>query len=297
MKNLLSVLSMLTIGFFLLTSLSLREQPQDPPRGKKKRIKIVKVQDGKKTVIDTMVADENVFYFKNDSLKDLKWISKSFGDFKNLDSLKDITFDFDIDVDEDKKGHKVIMMKSGNMVKEFKFGDNEGKGVFIFSDDGCKKVHGNAAIWMHSDDGHGVDVAVPHVKVVKKKSGGNVIDLSDPGIISYKKKKLSDGREKIEIIRKEVKDEVMHDVDVHIEQIDGLHKIHELHGAHPIIEKRVKVIKEGDGVFHIHEDENVKIEKAIKEDGEVEVKVEVEIEEEELEEEEEKEEENEGHEK
>jgi hypothetical protein len=32
---------------------------------------------------------------------------------------------------------------------------------------------------------------------------GNVIDLSDPGIISYKKKKMSGGREKITIIRNE----------------------------------------------------------------------------------------------
>ncbi len=34
-------------------------------------------------------------------------------------------------------------------------------------------------------------------------SRGNVINLADPGIISYKKKKLSGGREKITIIRKE----------------------------------------------------------------------------------------------
>lgn len=35
---------------------------------------------------------------------------------------------------------------------------------------------------------------------------GNVIELSDPGIISYKKKKLSGGREKIIIIRNEEAD-------------------------------------------------------------------------------------------
>ena len=35
--------------------------------------------------------------------------------------------------------------------------------------------------------------------------GRNVIDLSAPGIISFEKKKLSGGREKITIIRNEVK--------------------------------------------------------------------------------------------
>jgi hypothetical protein len=41
------------------------------------------------------------------------------------------------------------------------------------------------------------------ISVMRTKAGGNVIDLSDPGIISYKKKKIRDGREKITIVRKE----------------------------------------------------------------------------------------------
>lgn len=41
------------------------------------------------------------------------------------------------------------------------------------------------------------------IKVMRKKTESNVIDLSDPGIISYKKKKLSGGREKITIVREE----------------------------------------------------------------------------------------------
>jgi len=42
---------------------------------------------------------------------------------------------------------------------------------------------------------------VPHIVKLNKKLHGNIIDLSDPGIISYKKKKLRGGREKIVIIR------------------------------------------------------------------------------------------------
>ena len=46
-----------------------------------------------------------------------------------------------------------------------------------------------------------------HALRYRYQQGGNVIDLSDPGILSYKKEKMSDGREKITIIRKEVKEE------------------------------------------------------------------------------------------
>jgi hypothetical protein len=46
-----------------------------------------------------------------------------------------------------------------------------------------------------------------HVRAPRARhlQGRNVIDLSDPGIISFEKKKLSGGREKITIIRNEVK--------------------------------------------------------------------------------------------
>ena len=42
----------------------------------------------------------------------------------------------------------------------------------------------------------------PHMEMVKIQHSGQVINLNDPNIISFKKKKMSGGREKIEIIRK-----------------------------------------------------------------------------------------------
>ena len=42
---------------------------------------------------------------------------------------------------------------------------------------------------------------MPHMKMMKEQHAGRIIDLNDPNIISYKKKSMKGGREKIEIIR------------------------------------------------------------------------------------------------
>lgn len=288
MKNYLSALSVLTIGFFLLSSFSIREKPQGPPRGKKQHVKIIKVEDGVKTVVDTVITNENVFVIKGDSLKGLKSADENLGD---LEELKD--FDFDIEMDEDGENHKVMifMSKDGDkqVLKKYKFGDGDDHNKIIIKMDGdVKRMDGRPMIWTQKASGD------PHVKMIRKKAKGNVIDLSGPGIISYKKKKLRGGREKIEIIRNEVKDEELHeiDMDARLDDLHGLHKINEEHlGMH----KQMKVIKEGENVIYFNEGgEKIKIEKIHKKNGnEVEVKVKVEVDEGK----EEGEEENEGHEK
>lgn len=43
---------------------------------------------------------------------------------------------------------------------------------------------------------------VPHVRMMKMQHSGQIINLNDPNIVSFKKKEMSGDREKIEIIRK-----------------------------------------------------------------------------------------------
>lgn len=57
------------------------------------------------------------------------------------------------------------------------------------------------------------------------RRGPNVIDLTDPGIISYKKKKMSNGREKITIIRKEVTEPAKSDEIMEIDRNQELFRI------------------------------------------------------------------------
>ena len=62
---------------------------------------------------------------------------------------------------------------------------------------------------------------VPHVVRLNKKLSGNVIDLGDPDIISYKKKKMSGGREKITIIRNEPSETAEEDVVIKVPDVPG----------------------------------------------------------------------------
>ena len=272
MKRILSITGMLGIAFLFMSAITIMEAPQDPPKKKvKKHLKMVKVdEDGKKVELDTIIEGDKVFVWHGDSIsgaKELKWISKD--DFK-LDSLHEhMDIDFDYEIDDDGKGN-VFIMKSGKdgktIVKEFHSKGDSGKNVFTF--DILKDAeHGEHDVMMwHSDKGDNEMILaaprihtlpdVPKIMFRGKAKKGNVIDLSDPGVISFKKKKMSGGREKITIIRNEVKDE---DVEVHEDIIIDKTGNHSMiwHGKEPKKAKAIKVIKSDDGKVEVIEDEKV----------------------------------------
>jgi hypothetical protein len=264
MKRILSVTTIFTFAFLMLSAFSLRENPQDPPRGKKveKHIKMVKVnEDGEKVELDTVLSNDNVFVWEGDTVggaKKMKWISDEDFDFE---------MDFDIDVKEDGDG-KVIIMKSGKggktMVKEYKIdGDSNHKFLMEIDEDG---KHGKHDIMMwNSKEGNEMIIRAPkmvgaphpphapNAAFFGHKKQGNVIDLSDPGIISYDKKKMKNGTEKITIIRKEVPKE---NIELHEEII--MHRAGSqpmiIHEGHPGKTKTMKIIKSDDGNIEIIED-------------------------------------------
>ena len=70
MKRILSQTILPVLSFFILSSFSIRETPQDPPRGKKaeKHIKMVKVDDeGNKVELDTIIAGDEIFVWNGDT--------------------------------------------------------------------------------------------------------------------------------------------------------------------------------------------------------------------------------------
>jgi len=293
MKNIFSVIVIIGTALFLMSAVLFTDVPQDPPKKNvKKHIKVVKVKDGEKVELDTVIENDDVFVWKGDTVRGgraLMWVSE---DGLKLDSLhQHFDMDFDYEIEKDGEG-KVIILKSGKdgkkIMREFKVEGDSLKKAFKFDvlKDG---EHGHDVMVWHGDDGDNKMIfatpdvrAVPHVPKVPPVPGmifrgkkGNVIDLSDPGIISYKKKKLSGGREKITIIRNEVEDE---NEEIHEETI--------LKGAgeEPVIwhnkipgkSKRVKIIKEDDGRVEIIEDEGIwsvkegeERVKVIEEDGKV----------------------------
>lgn len=261
MKRNLFFVGTLLLSFIFLSSFSLRENPQDPPRGKKseKHIKLVTVDDdGKKMELDTVIEGDNVFVWNGDTIggkKDLKWISEDDMDFD---------FDMDIDVKESADG-KMIIMKSGKggapMIREFKMDGDSNKIVRVrVKKDGPQGDH-DIMMWNNKAGNkmlfHGPEISGmpnPHkMMIMKSQNRGNVIDLSDPGIISYDKKELKDGKEKITIIRNKPAEK---DIEMHEEIIIGGSEGGPmmLHKGHATKSKTVKVIKDDDGNITIFED-------------------------------------------
>lgn len=281
MKRILTVAATFACAFFLLSSFSIRENPQDPPRGKKKErhIKLEKTDDSGKTMkLDTIVEGDAVFVWNGDTIgegKDLEWIAKD--DFK-LDSLFER---FDIDEDDD---GNIFILKSGKtkgspMVYEFSSDDDSAKTYKIVTDG--DNADDNVVMW-HGKKGPDHVMVPPRpakaprvldIMFMDKYKSDNNIDLSDPDIISFKKKEMSGDREKITIVRKksDTKDVERNEEFIVKDAGDAAMFTPKT----PVEVKTIKVIKKGgedvqvikDGeVLHLDSDENIKV---IKKDGKI----------------------------
>lgn len=212
MKNLFFILGVLLASFLLLSSFSLRENPQDPPRGEKskRQIKLIKVEDGKKTELDTIIKGDTIFVWNGDTIEANGDFNFVMPELPKLDSLhKNFTFRFNGD-------------------------DMDFEPPFVFPPDAPRPPK------------------APHIFHFQSKSDKNIIDLSDPGIISYKKRDKIGGREKITIIREKKNEAENEEVDITwTSKPSGF-----LVKAPPKIEKRIKVIKKDNGEIEVEVKEN-----------------------------------------
>ena len=176
---------------------------------KEKHIRIVTIKDGVKEVTDTVIVGDNQGLGFTGKDKKFRWVAEE------CDSLPGFQ-EFDLDNDELERiilmkkrhaGDPVIIRRfesvgdSGRKVSVLikKAGTGEGdEDVIYLSGDGKKVKRLITAPMRH--DVPGIP-PVPPLRFSMKQR--NVIDLSDPGIISYKKKKMSGGKEKITVIRQE----------------------------------------------------------------------------------------------
>lgn len=178
----------------------------------KSHVKMIKVIDGKKTVLDTVITGNNTFVWQGDTLNSAKLVRK-FAPY-GFDKSKRI----DIDVDRKSGNEKVMIFRhdgnapmiwksdSGKELEELSEElDSLGKRITI-----RKRISGEPGRMMIMDMPEGKEFRLPphapHMQILRKNMSGQMINLNDPGIISFRKKDLKGGREKIEIIRKKKED-------------------------------------------------------------------------------------------
>ncbi len=206
MKNTLLTIGVAGFASLLLSSFVLSGNDDNVQKPKKSRhVKMVKIVDGKKAEIDTVFTTDDVFVWKGDTINPMKhreeFMIHRFGKgdggpdimmFKHRRGEKDALSSFDMDPEDD---------------MDFFADENDSIGKEIIVRKMGKGRPVDHIIFMN---GHGPDHVppmppappVPHI--MRFKQSGRIIDLNDPNVISYKKKDLSGGREKIEIIRKKV---------------------------------------------------------------------------------------------
>ena len=223
MKN-----TLLSFGIFGLTgvlassfaSMQKGDETQEPK--KTRHIKMVKIDNGKKMEIDTVLAGDDVFVWNGDTINPVKHIKKfSHADFDKMHR-------FDVKVDSKDGDENVMIIKhKGGKKGEYTFMhmlpdddmdvitediDSVGKRIVVRKR--MKDAQGNNMIYFNDEDmKHFPPMPpvppvppVPHMRMMGIQHSGQIIDLNDPNIISFKKKEMSGDREKIEIIRKKSDD-------------------------------------------------------------------------------------------
>lgn len=211
MKHIFALFGMAGLAVLLFSSTAQAQQGNDAKETKKTRhIKLAKIENGKKMELDTIVSGDAVFVWKGDTIGG-KEISHS-----GLNKMKHMK----VIVDGDENDENVIIYhkkhgKSGDpMMLHLESGDDE-----AFGEQVGDSIQKRIIIRKRMKDGdedrviylNGPDMnhfppmppmpPMPHMKMMKGQHAGRIIDLNDPNIISYKKKSMKGGREKIEIIR------------------------------------------------------------------------------------------------
>lgn len=221
MKNKLLSFGIVGLTGVLLSSFMLAQKgdgAQDPK--KSRHIKMIKIENGKKMELDTVFTNDNVFVWKGDTVNPPKHTGK----FNSSGSGKMQRVDVKVDRQDGKEKVMIVKHRGGKSGEPMIWNMDSGDDMEIITEDvdsvGKRIVvrkRMNNGIEDHMSFRNGdYDMLVPppppppvppmppfsHMKVMKMQHAGQIIDLNDPNIVSYKKKDVKGGMEKIEIIRK-----------------------------------------------------------------------------------------------
>ena len=188
MRNTLALIGM-GLATILLSSTAHAQKSEDTQESKKNRhIRMMKLENGEKMELDTVLSDDDIFVWNGDTINPPKHIKKF-----NSSGFGKMHW---IDIENDSVQKKIIIHK------RLKDGTEEDH-----------LIHLNGPDMKHFPPMPPMPPVPPHFKMMQKAHSGRVIDLNDPNIISFSKKELSGDREKIEIIRKKSEKETKAEVE------------------------------------------------------------------------------------
>jgi len=210
MKNTMLTIGLAGLTTLLLSSFAIKQKGDETQEPKKSRhIRMIKTENGKKMELDTVLTGDDVFVWNGDTVNPVEHINRfdraGFGGMRQ----------FDVNVDR-RSG------RGNGMNFRYRGGENGGPAIRHMtpgddSDFGGKHIVVRRRM-THSPENNSIYFngegmkhlppmpPVPHMKMRGIQHQGQLINLDDPNIISYKKKKMSGDREKIEIIRKKSDD-------------------------------------------------------------------------------------------
>ncbi len=219
MKNKLLSVGIVGLTGVLLSSFMLVQKGDELQEPKKSRhIKMVKMENGKKMELDTVLTGNDVFVWNGDTISPAKHIGK----FSSSGFDKMHQFDVTVDDLKGKENTMILRTRVGKSGEPMIWNMDSGDDMEIITEDVdslgkrivVRKMMKDGAEEAMSFRNGDFDMLVPppppmppvppfsHLKMMKMQHAGQIIDLNDPNIVSYKKKEVKGGMEKIEIIRK-----------------------------------------------------------------------------------------------
>lgn len=213
MKNTILTIGLAGLTTVLLSSFAIMQKSNETQEPKKCRhIRMIKTENGKKMELDTVLTGDDVFVWNGDTINPVKHISNldrgGFGGMYRFDGNIDRRGGNGNGMNFRRRGGE----NGGPAIRHMTPSDEmdfRGKQIVVRrrmrDGSGNNMTHFNGEGMRHFPSMPPVP-PVPHLKMNGIQHQGQMINLDDPNIISYKKKKMSGDREKIEIIRKKSDD-------------------------------------------------------------------------------------------
>jgi len=213
MKNTLVLFAIAGLAALGLSSYSNFQEKEKAQPKKTRHIKMMKMENGKKMELDTVLSGDDVFVWNGDTINPQKHIKK----FSPSEFDKIHHPDGDMDEQRDVKIYRHKGNKSGKPMIWKMDSDDDVETVTVEEGDSTEN---KIIIRKRLKDGNDEDQIIyfnhedeenfppmppmppmPHMRMMQMNHSKGMINLNDPNVISYKKKVMSGGREKIEIIR------------------------------------------------------------------------------------------------